>query len=483
MPSNTFLSGEETTSKQSSASLLLSEVSNNSNEGSHGLDLDRFGQSKIQKKKNLKNSKIQIVHEENFVEETTSSSSINNHDCNEGGNKSQLNSNESSNENPDDEPPPLFFDSSLAISKSSEDNSDGSTVAKKVKNEEQSESSLMEQMLQDAVKAKKEKEERKNQASRKESKKMSFGLKKGFLTSSSNSSKKSSSKRKKKVMNKSDGKNGNMNDKHIEHPSDTIYELDIDGNMIPSTKHEEIPTIRPKQQPKNNNNPTTTNNHNPLYMEEVQEAMKSQPNISSYLSSNQHEWNTPHLLEQISQNKILSKGMMNPKFTAALEVFKSNPQKAKEQFRNHPDVTEFLNEFCKVMGNHFTQLGKKQDGAKTEKNAAKNNSSNTTTTTTTTVTTDNDIVGPMAKKAIQKEKERQEQSGKTLNDNMSQEEKQRLDTIMADRELTSLLMDRKLQVVMDECTRIPGKMRMYMEHPEYGPKLKKLIHAGLLRIV
>ena len=195
-----------------------------------------------------------------------------------------------------------------------------------------------------------------------------------------------------------------------------------------------------------------------------------QYNISNYLSSNQHEWNTPDFMEQISQNKILSSGMVNPKFTAALEVFQSNPKKAKEQFRNHPDVIEFLAEFCKIMGKHFTALGKEHE------NTDNNNGCSSKRK-------ENSPMGPMAKEAIRKEKERQRQSGKAWDDNMSHEDKHQLDKIMANEEVTSLLMDKELQSVMDECARIPGKMRMYMIHPEYGPKLKKLIHAGLLRVV
>ena len=65
---------------------------------------------------------------------------------------------------------------------------------------------------------------------------------------------------------------------------------------------------------------------------------------------------------------------------------------------------------------------------------------------------------------------------------MNREEKAKLDAIMADQELTSLLMDRELQSVMDECSRIPGKMRMYIKHPKHGPALTKLIKAGLLRV-
>jgi len=34
---------------------------------------------------------------------------------------------------------------------------------------------------------------------------------------------------------------------------------------------------------------------------------------------------------------------------------------------------------------------------------------------------------------------------------------------------------------MQECS-LPGRMHAYMQHPQYGPKLRKLMEAGLLKM-
>ncbi len=539
MPSssaNTFLSGEASPpSDQSPRSLLSSITSTDTRSGSsyekynpRSREFDRSNQTddvggdgaggvggaKLQN--NLKHdkhhsTKIQIVHEETFknepVEKIRTGAIIENDDVYDDVHHHE--------EDDDDGPPPLFADSSssLVFSNSAKMESRSSLLdptttysqlkqhAQQQQKSEPNESSLLEQMMQDAMVAKKKKEEEEYVKSRKESKNMNFGLKKGFLTSSKKKSRRSRNnngckKGKKDVDTTSKGLHTDSNkpllhedEEEDDSPPDIIYELDSDGNLIPpppkkkiNKETKSIPTIRPNQNPK-----TTKNHNNPLRLDEVQEAMKSHPNnISSYLSSNQSEWNTPDLLDEISNNKVLSSGMTNPKFTAALQAFQRNPQKAKEEFQNHPDVIEFLNEFCQVMGNHFMELGKKQEkeegGGSNDITVTTPNSS-TSSSSSTKGKKRNDNIGPMAKKAIHNEIKRQQSSGKSFNDDMSYEEKKKLDSIMADQELTSLLMDVKLQTVMDECSRIPGKMRMYMEDKEYGPKLKKLIHAGLLRVV
>ena len=52
----------------------------------------------------------------------------------------------------------------------------------------------------------------------------------------------------------------------------------------------------------------------------------------------------------------------------------------------------------------------------------------------------------------------------------------------ADPELTRILMDPRMQAVMQECSK-PGRMAMFMQSPEHGPKLRRLLRAGLLQMV
>jgi len=222
--------------------------------------------------------------------------------------------------------------------------------------------------------------------------------------------------------------------------------------QLPSmTNRDDIKTI-PKP------NPSET--QNPLHLKEVQQAMND--NGSTWNKFSNTEWSSPDLLNRISDNPIIMAGMANPKFTAALEALKSNPKEAMEKFKDHKDVTEFLKEFCSVLGHHFTKLGEEQDA--NEKDLKEKD------------------VGPMAFDAIQKEKERTAKGEKPLNEEMSKQEREQLNAIMKDEDLTTMLMDVDMQRVIQECSNIPGKMQMYMRQEDYGKKLRKLIQAGLLRV-
>lgn len=227
----------------------------------------------------------------------------------------------------------------------------------------------------------------------------------------------------------------------------------FESGMSSSTNHtstrNNIETI-PKPNP-------TSHKNNPLHMQEVQDAMNGNKGWANFANK---DWSSPELLDRISKNPILLAGMQNPKFTAALEALKSNPKEAMKKFKDHKDVTEFLNEFCSVLGDHFTKLGETQE-------------QNVNVTETD--------VGPMAYSAIQKENERKAKGEQSLGEGMTREEQEQIDSIMKDKDLTEILMDVDMQRVMQECSTIPGKMQMYMQHEEYGKKLRKLIQAGLLR--
>ena len=205
----------------------------------------------------------------------------------------------------------------------------------------------------------------------------------------------------------------------------------------PKKKIEEIPFIRPSTQ------------KDPLYLDDVQEAMKKNDmNTKSLERLISGEVMKPDVMDKLSQNPRLMAGFKNPKFTAALQAMQENPREAMKNIQGHQDIIHFLNEFCSVMGQHFTDLGEKQEKK-------------------------NDI-GPLAKEALKKEKE--------LNQTpINKDEQDKLDAILSDPELTSLLMDPDMQKVMQECSK-PGKMRQYMSDPNYGPKLRKMIQAGLLNV-
>jgi len=87
---------------------------------------------------------------------------------------------------------------------------------------------------------------------------------------------------------------------------DLIYELDSDGNMIPSSSSTN-----------DNNKPTT--NTTPLHLPEVQSAMLS------HLQSNSDQWATPDLFDTITQNHPRLAQRMAVDM-AALQGMQTNPK-------------------------------------------------------------------------------------------------------------------------------------------------------------
>jgi len=154
-----------------------------------------------------------------------------------------------------------------------------------------------------------------------------------------------------------------------------------------------------------------------------------------------------------------------------LQALQSNPKEAMEKFKDHKDVTDFLHEFCSLLGDHFTQLGDEEQV-----------SSSSNSKSQTQIPSEEDV-GPIAFRALQKEKERRDKGEPSLSHKgMTKQEQEQHDAIMKNEELTKILMDVDMQRVIHECSTIPGKMQVFMRHDVYGVKLRKLIHAGLLKV-
>jgi len=323
--------------------------------------------------------------------------------------------------------------------------------------------SLMEEMMKEASIAKKIKVRQQQKLEQSNIKSSSFGMKKGFLSGSTkkmtkkNSSPKSTSRNNitKKYSTKTNIGNDTVENNRVG-DKDDVFESDCRDNIGPlpkSKRGNEIETIRPKSSISSIEGDNST-----LRFQEVQDAMAN--TFSKQLA--QGQWATPDLMERITKNPRLMAGMMNPKFTVALEALQKNPKKALHQFQNHPEIMNFLREFCDVMGNHFTLLGEEEEGKEKidEKNVE---------------------IGPLAKKALKKERILKAEGKQACDKELNQKEQKKLDAVMADQDLTSLLMDPNMQRVMQECF-MPGNMQKYMQHPDYGPKLRKMIQAGLLQI-
>jgi len=246
------------------------------------------------------------------------------------------------------------------------------------------------------------------------------------------------------------------------------------GNMIPATKNQ--------QQGKSN----------PLQLPEVQSAMMS------HLQSTSSQWATSDLLDSLpKKHPKLARGMSNPRYMNALHEMQTNPKQTFARLKNSdPEIVDWLREFCGVMGEHFCRLGERQQE---EGGGGKGRG-----TTTEKVKE----MGPLEEKAlrrhqynmsskeegadqrqsdtscIQQQPQPPRQSKQRTNPNSGMDDE--VSSILANDELRSILLDPKIQKIMEECAGTSegsNKLRYYMDHVEYGPKLRMLMEAGLVQFV
>jgi len=349
-----------------------------------------------------------------------------------------------------DSPPPIEEEEDLtSIVKPPPPPSPSSSVEKTPESEGPS---LMEIMMADAEAAKKVKQEVERRKKAKEAKKSMGGLKGGFFNSKKKKKKKKASGDEPPSLAAKDTK---ATKKKVVEEED-VYELDANGEMVKS-KSPIIPTI------KKNDSKTDSK-----VFAEVQDAMKRNP----LEGMKQEKWANESLMQTIAKNPRLALGLSNPRFSAAIQELQTNPKLAMEKYKNDKPVFDFLNEFCGVMGEHFAKLGEEQEKDEEKKKAEKK----------ATKSVEDDLIGPLAAAALEKDEERRKAGGVGWDEQpTSKEEQAKVDKIIQDQELSTLLMDPAFQRVIQECG-IPGKMQMYMNDPKVGPKLRKLIDSGLLKV-
>ncbi|KAK7108391.1 uncharacterized protein [Littorina saxatilis] len=157
------------------------------------------------------------------------------------------------------------------------------------------------------------------------------GLKKGFLFGGSSKSSGASQK------SKADSQKGK---------TDSVQS---DKNQADS-----IPFIKPKEQEKDSG----------LKLDEVQQAMES---TKGFLQDK--EWVTEDLLETVQKNETLSRRLGDPRFMQAVTEFQTNPMEAMAKYQNNPEMQQFLQEFCGILGQHFSGMGDKDVSSTPQKPA------------------------------------------------------------------------------------------------------------------
>jgi hypothetical protein len=162
--------------------------------------------------------------------------------------------------------------------------------------------------------------------------------------------------------------------------------------------------------------------------------------------------------------------MNNPKFMAALSSMQSNPKAFEKLKEEEPEVMEFVREFCGVMGEHFCKLGEEQEKYRKSSDGAKEERVRE--------------VGVLEERAMRKHREElQNQQASNLHDNYDSQDTrmdEHVSTVLSNPQLRSMLMDPKMQYIMEECSN-GNKLHYYMRDEEIGPKLRMLVEAGLLR--
>jgi hypothetical protein len=290
---------------------------------------------------------------------------------------------------------------------------------------------LLEMMMEAQNSAKAEKEKEETQIQKEESKKSFNGFKKGFFGSN----------------------------KSVNQPKK-------------STSNSDIVDVKPKEAKKET-----------LVLEEVQSVMNEEEKQKMNLLKT-NDWMTNDLVSKFQSNDILCRGFKNQKCLDAMQLMQKDPKESLLKYQNDPEVAQFLREFGKVMGDHFTKLG------------SENNPSQETSKESQPVKAIEEI-GPLQAKVLKESKEKnksspssslsessQKKNNNNNNSNNNQQienEEERVKKILEDEELRSLLMDVEFQKILLDCSDAK-KLQQHMKQPETARKIRKLQQAGLVKI-
>ena len=174
--------------------------------------------------------------------------------------------------------------------------------------------------------------------------------------------------------------------------------------------------------------------------ESVQSAIRKE--VAEKMLGPAREWLTPDLMQEIKKRPELRKVFEDERYASALELLHRNPKEALEKFEKVPELRNFLREFCSLMGGHFDQLGQAQE------------------------------MGPLVKEAVEREQNRPPPTP---------DERAQVDRVVADAELSSLLMNPATQRLMQRCAD-PLEFQRALANPDDAKVIHRLRQAGLVQI-
>ncbi|XP_032235386.2 uncharacterized protein LOC5510336 [Nematostella vectensis] len=205
--------------------------------------------------------------------------------------------------------------------------------------------------------------------------------------------------------------------------------------------------------------PNTEAAKNERQIPEVQEAMKS----GIPLLDNK-DWITGDLLEKLQSNPALFKKLMDPRFSQALAQLQSNPWEAFASLQGDPEMQVALQEFCSLMGQHFTQLGDKDDHSVANEREAQEEAIGLVERTSTVHGTKNPTASSSQQPSAADEKQMKE--------------------ILSRPDVKLTLQDQQIQGIIGLLRSNPEAAHRQLQKasPEVQSKLRVLIDAGLLAI-
>ena len=189
-------------------------------------------------------------------------------------------------------------------------------------------------------------------------------------------------------------------------------------------------------------------------------------------------WATQHLFQRMAKNPALAMGLQDPECQEVMAMLQKDPAAAMQRCKGSPKLQRFFTEFCGLMGDHFGKLGEKQDEeeAKKKKKAGGGAAAGA-------------AAAPPAAPAPKKKKGPLIQEVKSAAEIAAEKKKaaadaklqKEADRILEDKSLHEILTDPETRGVLQRCGN-PGEMNRFMRDPKWGPRLRKLIDAGVVNV-
>merc|ERR1719394_256698 len=79
-------------------------------------------------------------------------------------------------------------------------------------------------------------------------------------------------------------------------------------------------------------------------------------NAGKLFTDNKDQWLTDDLLQQVTKNPVLARRLTDPSFMQALTEFQTNPTAAQKKYAKNPEMRQFMQEFCAIMGDHLSNM-------------------------------------------------------------------------------------------------------------------------------